>query len=708
MSYHGIYAQNKDTILPHKATENNKKNAELNFILRPTLGLGLGVFSFYGDITNNYKGFHHGISRIGYDIRITNPLTNYLDLSFYTIFGTVSANERTPTRNLNMWSQIRTGGAILSYNFHHILPEKRKVEPYFYTGIESFEFLTKTDLYDKYGNFYYYWSDGSIRNIAEDAPNAHQAIEIYRDYVYETDVRESNIDGFGKYPERSWAIPLGLGIHMHLNERWKFKLGTSYHIAFTDKVDGITKESINYRQGKKGGDKFLFTSFSINYDLQRLNNNKQPKDFDTDWNNYDMLAFIDTLDWDGDGVVNSKDSCAKTPAGVPVDARGCPLDSDGDFVPDYMDDELYTPKGNYVNHKGVTISEEEYLKRIACMFDTTGMCVVYETVYNEISVVTQDGTKQVIKSNLPKKDTRYVVIIGNEAKNISASELHKYLGYKDFRTIESGDTIYYVVGNYKTIDEAIARKNELTKEGIKPTLLAVTTTDINPATGKPNNTNTQIEKIPDDKLPVNKKIADTPDDIILYRVQIGAFNKKLSSYVFQDVSDLVITTGQDGIVRYYSGSFTTPADAARHKLHLQAKGYQDAFVVAYKDAKRIPLEQAGFEYVNKNDIDDIDESKDLSRFNIDKSQIHFKVMVGAFKNDVPANILNMYLKLGDIKPTYDDMGIIKYYHGNFMSYKDAESAKNKAIQIGLKDAYIIGDFNGKIISIQEALNLLNR
>jgi hypothetical protein len=702
-----MLAQNNDTI--QKNTQSlSKKSEGLEFILRPTLGLGTGVFSFYGDITNNYKGFHHGVSRIGYDIRITNPLTDYLDLSFYTIFGTVSANERSATRNLNMWSQIRTGGVVLSYNFNHILPKKRKVEPYIYSGIESFEFLTKTDLYDKYGNFYYYWSDGSIRNIAEEAPNAYQAVEIFRDYVYETDVRESNLDGFGKYPERSWAIPVGIGINMHLNQRWKFRLGTSYHIAFTDRVDGITKESINARQGKKGTDKFVFTSFSINYDLQRLNNKKQINEFELEPDDNQILAFIDTLDWDGDGVVNIKDSCAKTPSGVAVDAKGCPLDTDGDFVPDYRDDEVYTPKGNYVDTRGVTISEEEYLKRLACLHDTTGMCVIYESVYNEISVVGKDGNKQILSANLPKKDSRYVVIIGNEAKNVTASELHKYLGYKDFRTIESGDTIYYVVGNYKTLEEAIARKNELTKEGIKPTIVAVTNTQTNPVTGKKDPNSTQIQIIPDNKLPDNQEQTNTPNDIILYRVQIGAFNKKLSSTVFRDVPDLVITTGQDGIVRYYSGSFNTPAEAARHKINLQAKGYQDAFVVAYKDSKRIPLEKAGFEYVDKNEKDDIDESKDLDRFKIDKSQIHFRIMVGAFKNDVPATILNMYLKLGDIKPAYDETGITKYYHGNFNNYIDAEQAKQKAIQTGLKDAYIIGDFNGKIISVQEALNLLNR
>ena len=34
------------------------------------------------------------------------------------------------------------------------------------------EFLSKTDLYDAQGRDYNYWSDGTIRDIAEHAPNA--------------------------------------------------------------------------------------------------------------------------------------------------------------------------------------------------------------------------------------------------------------------------------------------------------------------------------------------------------------------------------------------------------------------------------------------------------------------------------------------------------------------------------------------------------
>jgi OOP family OmpA-OmpF porin len=48
--------------------------------------------------------------------------------------------------------------------------------------------------------------------------------------------------------------------------------------------------------------------------------------------------FGKTKDSDMDGVSDKKDKCPDTPAGVAVDANGCPLDSDGDGVADKDDD----------------------------------------------------------------------------------------------------------------------------------------------------------------------------------------------------------------------------------------------------------------------------------------------------------------------------------------------------------------------------------
>ena len=66
------------------------------------------------------------------------------------------------------------------------------------------------------------------------------------------------------------------------------------------------------------------------------------------------------LDSDGDGVPDYLDKCPNTPTGVKVDASGCPLDSDGDGVPDYLDKCPNTPKGTKVDANGCPVMKEEF------------------------------------------------------------------------------------------------------------------------------------------------------------------------------------------------------------------------------------------------------------------------------------------------------------------------------------------------------------
>ena len=64
------------------------------------------------------------------------------------------------------------------------------------------------------------------------------------------------------------------------------------------------------------------------------------------------------LDSDGDGVPDYLDKCAGTPAGVKVDEYGCPLDSDGDGVADYLDKCPNTPKGTEVDASGCPLKKD--------------------------------------------------------------------------------------------------------------------------------------------------------------------------------------------------------------------------------------------------------------------------------------------------------------------------------------------------------------
>lgn len=89
-------------------------------------------------------------------------------------------------------------------------------------------------------------------------------------------------------------------------------------------------------------------------------------------------------------------------------------------------------------------------------------------------------------------------------------------------------------------------------------------------------------------VPVNTMAAKG----IVYKVQIGAFkNKDLSKY-FENNKNFSGEVDADGTKKYTLGAFPTYWEADNFKKILREMGVNDAWVVAYKDAKRIELKDA--------------------------------------------------------------------------------------------------------------------
>ena len=93
------------------------------------------------------------------------------------------------------------------------------------------------------------------------------------------------------------------------------------------------------RKGNKANDKFLYSHFALSFDLNSGKIDSVELDKRSD---FDDMQKLDSIDSDGDLIVDFVDLCAKTPEGVLVDDFGCPLDKDLDGVPDYLDEEKET------------------------------------------------------------------------------------------------------------------------------------------------------------------------------------------------------------------------------------------------------------------------------------------------------------------------------------------------------------------------------
>ncbi|MBZ0205563.1 MAG: hypothetical protein K8H89_04515 [Flavobacteriales bacterium] len=654
--------------------------------LKPTFSLGTGMLGFYGDVGFQSKSYSPLVSRIGYELRASAPVTEWLEVGLFALHGRMSANERSPSRNLNFESRITTGGLQFTYNFHHLLKPGRTVEPWVSIGFESLEFLSKTDLMDAQGRRYNYWSDGTIRDIAEDAPNAENAVEIQRDYSYESDVRESNVDGFGKYEEQTWAVPVGVGVKMLLPHGFDARIGATMHFTGTDFIDGVSSNSLGDRKGDGRNDRFLFTSFSVGYAISTKPRKKKWKPTLSP-EQMDAIAFND--DEDGDGVMDWNDRCPHTPPGVAVDQHGCPLDSDGDGVPDYRDDEAGTLAGAPVDARGVTITDDDLLRAWLNFKDSANVTIITSRVESFGPV----GKPKVTRAATPAKRT-YVVKVGSQVEGISEELIQRILSLPDVRTIERGDTTFYIVGSYDDLPEAIKRELQLKGQGFEGTVMM--------------EQNGKLLDLPSGGITpreeevLTKLTPSTPEQPgkVVVRVQLGAFRHRLSQNIFTGISDLVTLKGNDGLTRYYTGSFTDINEAAKHKVNMLLNGFEGAFLVAFKDGKRVSITEAGAQLTGPENLDDIP----LGSINTDN--LKFRVQLGTFAGNVPMETMSKYVDLGNVKPVASQSAV-RYLYGEYPTRTAAEEARKELRNLGFEDAFVVGEMNGRIIQAEDAEKLLN-
>lgn len=152
--------------------------------------------------------------------------------------------------------------------------------------------------------------------------------------------------------DKTWglvpALVGGMGI--------QFKLGDRVSLQFEDKITWTGLDILDATESSfmQNNDKDLinYASVGLGFNLGNKKRNVQPlwwvNPMDHIYNEmaaprHMMLPDPVLADDDKDGVANQFDKCPDTQAGVKVDATGCPLDTDGDGVPDYMDKELITP-----------------------------------------------------------------------------------------------------------------------------------------------------------------------------------------------------------------------------------------------------------------------------------------------------------------------------------------------------------------------------
>ena len=615
------------------------------------------------------------------------------------MLGRTGVNQTTesplyPTPNgLTFRSSIKSGGITFNYNFNQLLKKGHILEPYIHLGIESIEYNSEID------------TDG------DDIFDSDQSI-FYGDNppLNKNNVKKSNV---------ALGIPFEIGAHVHIGNKIKFRVGSAIHFTSTDYMDGINNSG-NFPLGF-GKDNLLFTHIAVAYDF---NAKKEEPPLDPLMDEISMnLLLQDTIDSDGDSIVDHIDFCAKTPPNTPVDQFGCPLDDDIDGVMNSKDKELLTFEGAIVNEDGVTMTEDDFILAFKKYRDSTGEYSEWDTIYNKSysgplrskltidEIINANPTKEPVE----KQEKELFIVIGSDVQGVSSEELWEKLADRDFQVKESGDSIMYVLGGYDE-DELSTKIKELEENNVNVQGIVEISSDdeitslekeeVDQIMNTPvsSSNNSTKNKSSDEFVQVIEPNENSPT----FRVQIGAFNRKIKKSIFKDIPNVVGIKGDDGLYRFFSGSYTDKSQAASHKVDLTLTGYNDAFIVAFQNGKRITLKEAGFE-VKKDFSENLELSSTPSDNPIDSEMVRFKIQVGAFKEKVPEDILDNFKKLGNVKAiTNAGQGYTKYYMGDFMDYSNALIFRKKLVANGLIDCFVVGEFKNNIITSKEARDLLGQ
>jgi len=348
----------------------NTEVENINPVYKPVVGFGVGVLNYFGDIKNNY--YSPTIGTLGYKVNVSTYIDNNHNFKaeFSFMGGNLTGNERSfedTMRNFNFKTSVYNFGFDINYDFDHLYKDKTKrLHPFISLGVSTMLFNSKTDSLSYYtdpdthekisGNRYYYWHDGTIRNLPDITANQDASVMMQRDFKYETNLRDADW-GMGKYPQYTFVIPLDIGIDFQLSERMMLRIGNSFCYTFSDLLDHVSHKNTSGIIGNKMNDFYNFTYISYHLDLfsspKMLKVERLFREVEFD------PTFFD--DEDIDGVFDGWDECPGTPLGAVVDSFGCPVDSDNDGIADYADKEINSRHGAYVNNEGVEITESDLI-----------------------------------------------------------------------------------------------------------------------------------------------------------------------------------------------------------------------------------------------------------------------------------------------------------------------------------------------------------
>ncbi len=344
------------------------------------IGAGLGLYNVIGNIPSTIL-WHKGGGGLNVNVRKSlgyifsmrmqyiygvgknmdlQPTTSY-DAP-YTNFGYTPRQYATAANPANsVYRSTRMEASQLSLdlmfnayniNFHHA---RNSVAFFGYAGIGALGYKTRVNALD--GNYQPYTFGGTTGIVPDPTASnktIRKALHSKMDKTYESPADNGGGSQILDHKTLDFAPSIGAGVQYKINKKFNIQLEDRYTFPSDGYLDGTIygKPLGNTVATGRVTDAINYFSFSVNYNLKTKKKSVEP----LYWINpldhaYSELSYPRHMilpnpvlpDEDNDGITDQFDKCPKTPKGVAVDSHGCPLDTDGDGVPDYKDKQLITP-----------------------------------------------------------------------------------------------------------------------------------------------------------------------------------------------------------------------------------------------------------------------------------------------------------------------------------------------------------------------------
>lgn len=201
-------------------------------------------------------------------------------------------------------------------------------------------------------------------------------------------------------------------------------------------------------------------------------------------------------------------------------------------------------------------------------------------------------------------------------------------------------------------------------------------------------------------------------DEVLYAVQVGVYRNQNPPAILTTLQPLYTEPMSKGLYRFTNGRYNYFAQADSAKKIAVNTGVKDAFIIVYRNGRRISLAGLGqtastqsASVISKPVVSAATETAvPAANDAVVQPGIVFRVQLGAFKNNVPYQMVESFLKISDkgINQETDSRGLHIFYAGTFTEYAPALQLKQEVIEKGVKDAFIVALRNGQRISLSEA------